>query len=92
MTALKRNFNLSMDLDLAKALYQYMEAQDCANLPEAARQAIRIGLASTPTDGALYAVRVRAYNEVRVWTLNQIRSSLVEVAKLLEETIGPKPT
>ncbi len=90
MSNIRRTISISMDLDLATALHQYAIAQECASIQEAARQAIRMGLASTPEDGALLAAKISAFNETRNWALDQLKRALYDMAKLLETSTGAK--
>ena len=81
---IKRTVSVSMDKDLAEAVYNYCKSEEIVAPGEGIRQLLRIALASAPEDGLISAVKNRAFNEVRIWTLSQVSIAIHEIHELLK--------
>jgi len=84
----RRHFSCTLDPTLAQAVHNYMTEQGMDNLSEAVRSLCRIALASTPEDGAIEAARIRAWNEVRNFSMSRLAIAHAEIAAVLREQHG----
>jgi hypothetical protein len=80
---------LKLDPELALQLQSWMDAENISsdNYSEAIRSLMRIAMAATPQEGALYAARLRAYNEVRLWTLKRVAHATGDILRELRASL-----
>lgn len=81
---IRRSFTISLTVELAQAVHQFMAAEGFSNPNEACRALLLIALASTPTEGAMEAARQRAFNEVRVWFMGEMMKFFEEKKQFLK--------
>lgn len=87
-----RRLMVVLDRDLDDAFARWMVAENITSQSEALRSLMRIALAATPIEGSMYAARLRAFNEIRTWTLGRVMGSLAEIGQEVRQSIPTEAT
>lgn len=82
----RRHFTLTLEPDLAAQVHAFTVNNGFTSESQAVNHLVRMACSITPEQGEVTADRLRAFNEVRIWTMTQVARSMKEIAMLLETT------
>lgn len=83
----RRHFTVTLDSNLADAIESWMRDNQFDNGPEAIRALCRMALAATPAEGMLDAMKVKAWNEVRRFSMSRVAAAHDEIADQIREQL-----
>ena len=84
----RRHFTLTLDPYLAQGVSAWMRDNSFDNGPEAIRALLRIAIAASPEEGMIEAMKTKAWNEVRRFSLTRVSAAHDEIAAQMRDQLS----
>lgn len=85
---IRRHFTITLDPQLAEMVGTWMAENNFDNGPEAIRALCRMAIAASPAEGLIEAMKMKAWNEVRHFSLSRVATAHEEIAAQMRDQLN----